>query len=429
MNPIFNEYIKFLQDNGVDTEKYNLKEGYYWLDKQIIKAHDNKGNIHKILRLYIDDNLKITTKEYKTQVFEIESWKDTVSRNKNRLLKIENSSLALLSKYKSTDRIIVDTNSTGKDSMVKTYLATKAGLKFDTYFNATTMDVADSNKMAKQNNYIFTYPNKELGGFYKWREKENIIPSRLNRCCCKYFKEEPTIKSFNSNDKILFLFGMRNAESSARSNYQDIWINDKWGKNRDWIGLLPIREWTDLDIWLYIFQEDIEINEKYKKGYNRVGCGIVCPNYNKSTWVLDKYWYPSMFKRWQDILRKDFLDNYKWIAVHCTLDEYLQGAWAGGLLRPQPNKEVIKEFAEYKGVKEDVAINYFEKYCTNNCKNRRGKLLKIKDNDVLAMNLKLFGRSIEKFMCKNCIMSYFGITEDKWSEYIEDFKKQGCDLF
>lgn len=85
--------------------------------------------------------------------------------------------------------------------MVKTYIAKKAGLNFKTYFNSTTCDVADSNLMAKSNKFVFTYPNEKLKGFYNWIKKENIIPSRLNRCCCTYFKEEPTIKSFDSEQK------------------------------------------------------------------------------------------------------------------------------------------------------------------------------------------------------------------------------------
>ena len=62
MLPIFNEYIKFLQDKGVDLE---LVEDYYWLDRQIIKAYDKQGTLQKIARLYIDDNLDITYKKYK----------------------------------------------------------------------------------------------------------------------------------------------------------------------------------------------------------------------------------------------------------------------------------------------------------------------------------------------------------------------------
>lgn len=38
----------------------------------------------------------------------------------------------------------------------------------------------------------------------------------------------------------------------------------------------PIYEWTDADVWEYIKQEHIKVNELYSKGYKRVGC-IGCP--------------------------------------------------------------------------------------------------------------------------------------------------------
>ena len=59
MQPIFKEYIQFLKDNGVDLP---IEEGYYWLDNQIIKAYDTKGDLHKIARLKIDNELNITYK-------------------------------------------------------------------------------------------------------------------------------------------------------------------------------------------------------------------------------------------------------------------------------------------------------------------------------------------------------------------------------
>ena len=102
-----------------------------------------------------------------------------------------------------------------------------------------------------------------------------MIPSRLNRFCCNYFKESPTIGYFPDDEPLIFLFGMRNQESVRRSGYKDIWKNEKWGE-RDWIALLPIRQWSEFDVWLYILSEDIEINDKYRYGYDRVGCGIAC---------------------------------------------------------------------------------------------------------------------------------------------------------
>ena len=426
MLPVFKEYIQFLNDSGIDM---GLKEGYWWIDNQIIKGFDSDGNIIKFARIHIDNDLKLSYTKYNNNI-NIITWSQLVNKNLDRLNELEFKSIRLLRAYGSnTDRTIINTNSTGKDSMVKTYLAKKSGLTFDTYFNVTTMDVADSNIMAKKQQYKFIRPKGKHKSFYNWSEEENIIPSRLNRVCCTYFKESPTIDNFDDNAKLLFLFGMRNDESNNRSTYGDVWINEKWGKKRDWIGILPIRQWTDLDIWLYIFREGIEINQKYKKGYDRVGCGIVCPNYTKSTWVLDKYWYPKMYERWRQRLEQDFKDNYKWIIMNCTLKEYVQEAWNGGVYRKEPTPEGIQEFADYKDITYEVAEKYFLRTCSNGCLNKRGNIATIKDKDTLAMNMKMFGRNIDKFMCKKCLIKYFGWTKEDWNNKVNEFKQSGCKLF
>ena len=70
---------------------------------------------------------------YKNKDKKYETWEQTIKRNSDRLLELEEESISLLQTYGlNTDRLIVDTNSTGKDSMVKTFLANKAGLKFAT---------------------------------------------------------------------------------------------------------------------------------------------------------------------------------------------------------------------------------------------------------------------------------------------------------
>lgn len=426
MLPIWNEHCKFIYDKcGLQ-----LEEGYYWLDRQIIKAFDKQGNIYKVYRLKTENNLNMSYTTYKKEKFEIATWYDTQILLNDKLNELENNSIKLLQEYGlNTDRTIIDTNSTGKDSEVKTHLAHKAGLKFDTYFNCTTMDVADSNIFAKAKGYKFTYPEKKYGGFYQWQKRENIIPSRLNRACCTYFKEGATINEFDIDDKLLFLFGMRNDESNNRSGYEDVWINEKWGNKRDWVGVLPIRKWTDLDIWLYTLREGIDINLKYKKGYDRVGCGIVCPNYTKTTWVLDQYWYPKMFERWRNILNEDFIKNNKWLIMNCTLEEYVQQAWNGGVFRNEPTEEVIQEYALHNDLDLEVAKKYFNKYCNNGCLNKRKNPMKIKDKNTLAMNMKLYGRQLEKFQCKECLMKEFKWNKEDWDNKVAEFKERGCKLF
>lgn len=429
MQPIFKEQIQMWKDKGYDIP---IQEGMYWLDNGIIKAFTLDGELHNLYKYKVNDDLTIQITKHKNSkdnklVFEF--WNDTVQRMNDRLDEIEKESIQFLNSYLDCDRECIATNSTGKDSMVLMTLAQKSKLKVETYFNVTTLDVAESNLMAKRLNFHFTYPNlKKYGGFYQWIQRENIIPTRLNRACCQYFKENATRDSFPADKKMLFLFGMRNDESNLRSGYTDIWINNKWG-NRDWIGLLPIRKWSDLDIWLYIFRENIEINPKYRMGYSRVGCGIACPNYSKSTWVLDKYWYPNLHQRWRDILKTDFTINNKWLIMNCTVDEYINKGWNGGVFRPEPTVEVIDEYTEVSGLNRDVAEKYFNKYCSNGCLNKRHQPRKIKDKETLAMNMKLFGRNTNKFLCKKCLMKEYEWNNNDWNALVEDFKCQGCKLF
>lgn len=51
------------------------------------------------------------------------------------------------------------------------------------------------------------------------------------------------------------------------------------------------------------------------------------------------------------------------------------------------------------------------------------------DCETYAMNMKMFGRDIEKFKCKKCLMKEFGWTQEQWNNQVNEFKNQGCRLF
>lgn len=439
MNPIFNEYITFLRDT-TNQSIPELKEGYFWLDRQIVKCFDKQGKIHKIMRIKIDNSLKqyiCYPKGYeKVEEIEIASWNDTIELNKDNLIRLENESLSMITEKleKYLDYTPLVPVSTGKDSQVTCYLVRQVNPDTKALFNNTTLDCADSYKMAKNYDNCETCTPDE--GFYQYRKRANFVPTRFGRACCRIFKVGAMVKQLDHNKKYLMFMGMRNEESNTRSGYQDEWVNEKeWG-NTSWQGILPIRKWTELDIWLYTFLRNIEINDKYKKGYSRVGCAIACPYYTKSTWVLDAYWYPTMRQRWVKILTDDFINNKKWIIMNCTLDEYVNIAWNGGTYRDEPTKEVIEEFAKYNGLDvgdTKVATQYFNKYCsectTGEDKEGNPKPTRIKDKEVLAMNLKFHGREIEKFLCRKCFMKLYGMDENKWNYYVKAFKRDGCALF
>lgn len=426
MLPIFKEYNSMLQDFGIEIPYSPNK---LWVDRLIIRGFDKEGNQHKICRLNITDDLKYECKMYTKlpKDEDLETWEETYNRLESIITEREKKSLSVLNsmyeKYRNYD-IILPT-SMGKDSKLTEHLVNKVELPYHAIFNNTTCDSADVYKEVKQRKDIEIITPKDKDGnnlsLYKMMENGTGIASRHSRWCCSIFKEGGTKQYCKDKHNIMFIYGMRNEESATRSNYQDEWKNILW-EDDTWVGCLPIRKWTELELWLYTIHNNIPINSKYKKGYSRVGCHICCPFYTKYTWILDKYWYKNQYDRFHKIIDRDFVEGEKWTRMNCTKEEYHMN-WNGGLVREEPTEEVIKEFQEYKGFDSyDLAKQYFEKKCCN-C----GK--KVSKKNEAAMNLKLFGRNINKFYCKKCLMKEMEWTKEQWDKEIDKFKQQGCSLF
>lgn len=115
--------------------------------------------------------------------------------------------------------------------------------------------------------------------------------------------------------------------------------------------------------------------------------------------------------------------------MNCTVDEYVTKAWTGGVYRDCPTEEVVSEFSQYSGLDISIARKYFNRYCANGCINKRRQPLRIKDRNALAMNMKMFGRNINRFLCKKCLMKEFSWNKSQWNEKVNEFKAQGCQLF
>lgn len=427
MTPIFKEYIKFLRDS-TKLPLEELKEGYFWFDKSIIKGFDKYGCEHKFFKVIINDSnetvdcCKLQRRYDDIKDIELASWYDLLRLWIGHLRGIEKDALYLIQnkieEYKNYTPIIPV--STGKDSMVICYLVRSLYPDTKAIFNNTSLDCADTYRMIKR------LPNCEImnpkEGFYQYIKRTGMIPTQMTRFCCSIFKSGVMTSQLDHKHPYLLFMGMRNEESVKRREYKDEWVNTReWG-NTNWKGILPIRTWNEFEVWLYIFWKGLEINPKYKKGYMRAGCTIACPFSGKSTWTLDKYWYPIMRERWENILRENFISDNKWIILNCTLNEYINKAWNGGVFRDEPTDEVIEEFAQYNMLDKTVASKYFNKNC--DCCGT-----KIKDKNALSMNMKIHGRSIGKYYCKKCLMKEFRWFEDDWNQQIDKFKNQGCALF
>ena len=129
-------------------------------------------------------------------------------------------------------------------------------------------------------------------------------PARMMRWCCSMFKTGPITRVINSmyrNQQILTFYGIRKSESVSRSKYNRVEDDAESVKIQQQTVASPIFFWKDLDVWLYILAEDIDFNEAYRLGYDRVGCWC-CPNNNQRAQFLSRIYMPEKSKEWRDFL-------------------------------------------------------------------------------------------------------------------------------
>lgn len=127
-------------------------------------------------------------------------------------------------------------------------------------------------------------------------------PSRVMRWCCTVFKTgaitDTMNKSFKNQTSVLSFQGIRKYESASRSKYDRDSDSSKIAKQKT---VLPIFEWTDFDVWLYILTKQIDFNQAYKLGYSRVGCWC-CPNNGAWSEFLSKIYMFDKYVHWRNIL-------------------------------------------------------------------------------------------------------------------------------
>lgn len=137
-------------------------------------------------------------------------------------------------------------------------------------------------------------------------------PARTIRWCCSVHKSTPAIimlkeKLHKPAIKVMAFVGVRGDESISRSFYED---STDGVKNASQLNRMPILDWGAHELWLYIFANNLLINEAYKSGLNRVGC-IMCPESSeKYEWFVDKI-YPKSVKLYKDVIFETSSKSFK----------------------------------------------------------------------------------------------------------------------
>lgn len=173
----------------------------------------------------------------------------------------------------------------GKDSQVVLDLCTRAipSTDFEVIYSDTGYELPPSlelyDKIQKQ--YKEKFPDLK---FSLARNHDSVLnywdkigtPSDTHRWCCSVMKTAPLYRMLKSGDdkqaKILTFDGVRAEESTKRSAYQ----RKGKGKHTNVYNAHPILYWNTVEIFLYLFEQHLDINIAYRYGKARVGC-LVCP--------------------------------------------------------------------------------------------------------------------------------------------------------
>jgi phosphoadenosine phosphosulfate reductase len=235
-----------------------------------------------------------------------------IKANQDRLNYLQDEAFSFIQSAaeKYPHESIVLSFSGGKDSTVTADLAVRAlsNPSLVHIFGDTTLEFPLTmeyvQRFRKHNpKAIFKVAKNKEQNFYKVCEDIGP-PARMLRWCCSMFKTGPITRVLNSmyrDRDILTFYGIRKCESVSRSKYNRIEDNAEAIKIQKQKVASPIFYWKDIDIWLYILGEQIDFNDAYRLGYDRVGCWC-CPNNNERAQFLSQIYMPEQAERWRSFL-------------------------------------------------------------------------------------------------------------------------------
>lgn len=173
----------------------------------------------------------------------------------------------------------------GKDSVVALDLVQRAlpHNKFKVLFGDTEWNSRDTYKIVeeieqhcKDAKIEFLRAKSDFDPKVTWREFGP--PAQTMRWCCSVHKTAPQIillREYTNNPHFrgMAFTGIRGDESASRSEYEGISHGEKV---RGQYSCHPILEWNSAELFSYIYERQLLINDAYKKGNSRAGC-LVCP--------------------------------------------------------------------------------------------------------------------------------------------------------
>ena len=235
--------------------------------------------------------------------------------------------------YKKKVDVFYVAFSGGKDSIVTLDLVQRAlpHNEFKVLFGDTGMEFPDTYDVVEKIQYLCAEQNIEFikaksdySPEYTW--KEFGPPATVHRWCCSVHKTSPQIillrKMLQKSDFTGMAFiGVRASESLSRNEYDYISLGEK---HKGQYSCNPILEWNSAELYTYIYDRNLCINEAYKKGNRRAGC-LVCPRAAERNEYMARVCYPQEVDNLLSSIYKIYAPNF---SSEKRLNEFMaNGGW------------------------------------------------------------------------------------------------------
>lgn len=188
----------------------------------------------------------------------------------------------------------------GKDSIVLERLFQMAGVRYEAWYNNTTIDPPELIRFIREHYPQVPWNNPKRHLIAMMAESTACgPPTRKQRWCCEIYKEQ------GGNDQFVSI-GVRGPESKRRKATWSFLTSHRETGNPI---LCPLIYWTDCDIWQFIRRNQMSYCKLYDEGFKRLGC-IGCPLGGPAAQKREfKRWpkYEAMWKRGF----QQYFDKYK----------------------------------------------------------------------------------------------------------------------
>jgi phosphoadenosine phosphosulfate reductase len=343
----------------------------------------------------------------------VEGIKRTVKANIEHLKEREENAINFIRRTSLNHSEAIVLFGGGKDSAAVAMLIKEALRDAQLLFIDTTLEFPETYQFVEKFSKTYNLPLIKDENEEYYRSEQDFFklikrlgpPSIYCRWCCHIFKEQPVKRFIDDqlkfHENLMFFTGIRKNESRRRNNYTLI---EPGKRIIGQILIQPINDWSDLEVWLYTFWKNIEINKLYELGHARVGCWP-CPCKPPLMDFMRQVTHASLWKKFEKMILAYASKNYR------SKDWVEKGLWR--LRKPKRQKIFINPLKVTENDNE-ILFEYVIPYkatlfeflkILGDVKINENKYLNLKARHNFEINCRVQGQRVEVIV--KCIKSNY----------------------